>query len=206
MTIGMGLQFSTNIDLSAKELVLLSLQIGANFHQCLVWTIPPFVVQVLLNYLNKESIKKDEDLVQKCKKCVHFFEGLTLSFSSFFVLYFTLIQIYSIFMTFIFIRYIFKMAMLSFQWQGVLYLISFLTGLSCNIIWLMTLTNSVDKTNECVKSLGSQIQEKLLVTEGTQERRNLKFLKQRVNDLKPMNASGYFTIDKTTLTSMLSVR
>ena len=68
------------------------------------------------------------------------------------------------------------------------------------------MTNSVDETNERIKSLGKEIQEKLLVTEETQERRYLKFLRQRVNDLKPMNASGYFTIDKTTLTSMLSVR
>ena len=93
------------------------------------------------------------------------------------------------------------------SWQSVLYIIPyFVFGLASNVIWLITLTNSVDETNERIKSLGREIQEKLLVTEETQERRYLKFLRQRVNDLKPMNASGYFTIDKTTLTSMLSVR
>ena len=94
----------------------------------------------------------------------------------------------------------------TFSYQGILYLIGYVFSLASNIIWLITLTNSVDETNGCVKALKTEIQEKLLVTEEKQERRVLKFLRHRVEDLKPMNASGYFTIDKTTLTSMLSVR
>ena len=102
MTIGLASHYTTEI--TAENIISWALHLGMYFHICLVWTIPPFIVQVLLKYLNKETMKKDEDLVQKCKKCVILFEGLSLSFSSFFVLYFTLIQIYSIFMTFNFIR------------------------------------------------------------------------------------------------------
>ena len=94
----------------------------------------------------------------------------------------------------------------TFSSQGILYLIGYVFSLASNIIWLITLTNSVDETNGCVKALKKEIQEKLLGTEEKQERRVLKFLRHRVEDLKPMNANGYFTIDKTTLTSMLSVR
>ena len=164
----------------------------------------PFIAQVLLKYLNEETRKQDEDLVRKCKKCLQLFEKLTLSFSKFFVLYFTLIQFYSIFMTFLFIQALPRI--ITFTLQGFLLLYGFVTGIVSNIILLITMTNSVDKSNECIKALGKAIQEKLLVTEDKQERRYLKFFKQRIEDLKPMNGSGYFTIDKTTLTSMLSVR
>ena len=107
-------------------------------------------------------------------------------------------------MTFLFLRSL--PIIITFTLQGFLLLFGFITGIVSNIIWLITLTNSVDKSNECIKALGKEIQEKLLVTEEKRERRYLKFFKQRIDDLKPMNGSGYFTIDKTTLTSMLSVR
>ena len=107
-------------------------------------------------------------------------------------------------MTFLFLRAL--PIIISFTLQGFLFLFGFVTSLVSNIIWLNTLTNSVDKTNACTKALGKEIQEKLLVTDDKQERRYLKFFKQRIDDLKPMNGSGYFIIDKTTLTSMLSVR
>ena len=94
----------------------------------------------------------------------------------------------------------------TFSYQGILYLIGYVFSLASNIIWLITLTNSVDETNGCIKALKKEIHEKLLATEEKQERRVLKFLRHRVEDLNPMNANGYFTIDKTTLTSMLSVR
>ena len=191
-------------EVDASILCYLAVQLGVNLHQVIVWTLLPFVVQVLLKYLNEETMKQDEDLMRKSKKCLQLFEKFTLSFSNFFVLYFTLIQCYSIFMTFLFIQAL--PIIITFTLQGFLFLFGFVTSLVSNIIWLNTLTNSVDKTNECTKALGKEIQEKLLVTEDKQERRYLKIFKQRIDDVKPMNGSGYFTIDKTTLTSMLSVR
>ena len=191
-------------EVNASILCYLAVQLGVSFLQVIIWTLLPFIVQVLLKYLKEESIKQDEELVEKCKKCLQLFEKLTLSFSNFFVIYFTLIQCYSIFMTFLFLRAF--PIIITFTLQGFLLLFGFVTSLISNLIWLSTLTNSVDKTNECIKALGKEIQEKLLLTEDKQERRYLKFFKQRIDDLKPMNGSGYFTIDKTTLTSMLSVR
>ena len=191
-------------EITASSLGYLAVQLITNFQNVLLWTVSPFVVEVLLKYLKKLTRKKNEDLVQKCKKCLEIFESLTLSFSNFFVLYFTLIQCFSIFITFILIRTF--PVIVTFTLQGILLFIGYVTGLAFNIIWLITMTNSVDETNECIKTLGREIQEELLVTEGTQERRNLKFLKQRIDGLSPMNANGFFIIDKTTLTSMLSVR
>lgn len=191
-------------EITASNLGYLAIQFITIFENVLLWTVSPFVVEVLLKYFKKETRKKNEDLVQKCKKCLKLFESLTMSFSNFFVLYFTLIQCFSIFMTFILIRTL--PVIVTFTLQGILLFTGFVIGLAFNVIWLITMTNSVDETNECIKSLGREIHEELLVTEGTHERRNLKFLKQRIDDLPPMNANGFFIIDKTTLTSMLSVR
>ena len=110
-------------------------------------------------------------------------------------------------MIFLFVRYLSTSHVYyTFSFKSVLIIIGFVTSISYNIIWLITLTHSVADSDECINALGREIQEELLVTEEAPKRRYLKFLKQKVNDLKPMNASGYFTIDKTTLTSMLSVR
>ena len=49
-------------------------------------------------------------------------------------------------------------------------------------------------------------QDQLLVTRNKEDRRFVKYIIQRINCLRPMNACGYFEIDKATLTSMLSIR
>ena len=48
-----------------------------------------------------------------------------------------------------------------------------------------------------------QVEEK---AENKEESQQLEFWKNKYDKLKPMNAAGYFDIEKSTLTSMLSVR
>ena len=49
-------------------------------------------------------------------------------------------------------------------------------------------------------------QDSLLVSTVKEERQQLKYIIQRIEAMGPISARGYFEIDKTTLTSMLSVR
>ena len=76
MSIGLGMYFITEIN--ASSLGYFAIQVGSNFHQCLVWTIAPYVIQVLLKYLKNKTGNNNEDLVEKCKKCLQIFETLTL--------------------------------------------------------------------------------------------------------------------------------
>ena len=85
----------------------------------------------------------------------------------------------------------------TFSYQGILYLIGYVFSLASNIIWLITLTNSVDESNGCIKALKKEIQEKLLATEEKQERRVLKFLRYRVEDLV-LAMSSIFNLQKLT--------
>ena len=50
------------------------------------------------------------------------------------------------------------------------------------------------------------IRSRLLVSTVKEERQQLKYIIQRIEAMGPISARGYFEIDKTTLTSMLSVR
>ena len=51
-----------------------------------------------------------------------------------------------------------------------------------------------------------QAQDSLLLSAVREERQQLKYIIMRIEGLGPISARGYFDIDKTTLTSMLSVR
>ena len=52
----------------------------------------------------------------------------------------------------------------------------------------------------------TKAQDLLFVTADKRKRQNLKCMIQKINDIEPVSAAGYFIIDKSTLTSMLSVR
>ena len=74
------------------------------------------------------------------------------------------------------------------------------------IFCMVTQTEVIDQAFQDVQYLRRQAQEKLLNCSEKSERNQLKFLLQRMEMMGPMNGCGYFGIDKTTLTSMLSVR
>ena len=74
------------------------------------------------------------------------------------------------------------------------------------IIGLMAYTESFDNTFQTVKALKKKLNELLINTRDKTERQILKGQLKKVEMVEPMSACGYFTIDKSTLTSMLSVR
>ena len=56
------------------------------------------------------------------------------------------------------------------------------------------------------QTMKRNIQEELRLTHDPQQRHELEYLLQRFESLNPMSAGGYFTVNKGSLTSMLSVR
>ena len=67
-------------------------------------------------------------------------------------------------------------------------------------------TGEIENSFEKLKGLKTPIQERLLHCPGEVEKAQMNYLLQKIEDVKPMNACGYFDIGKSTLTSMLSVR
>ena len=71
---------------------------------------------------------------------------------------------------------------------------------------LMALTLTVESAYDSVQSLLGRTEEKLLRTTEKSERQKLKYEIRKLSKLQPMTGGGFFTISKSTLTSMLSVR
>ena len=70
----------------------------------------------------------------------------------------------------------------------------------------MALTFTVESAYDSVQDLILEKEEKLQGLLGKSERQKLKYDIRRLSKLEPMTGGGYFTISKSTLTSMLSVR
>ena len=71
---------------------------------------------------------------------------------------------------------------------------------------LLALTLTVESAYDSVQSLLERTEEKLLRTTERSERQKLKYEIRKLSKLQPMTGGGFFTISKSTLTSMLSVR
>ena len=74
------------------------------------------------------------------------------------------------------------------------------------IIGLMAYTDSIETSYDTLKSLQKSLNERLVWTRNKADRQFLKSQIRRIEMLGQINACGYFSIDKSTLTSMMSVR
>lgn len=182
--------------------VNLCIQLMENLHHAMLWVLPTFIVTVFLTKFEtccRES--KKEDYTQILSS----YEDLSIAVADFLIYYFISVQSFTIFNTFTYISTLFVEDDLDYK------LIIFYGG-SCITIFsllfnLIILTSSIDEAFQNVKVLKRNIIEKLrqsILTES--ERLELNYFKDRIDMMRPMSASGYFDIDKTTLTSMLSVR
>ena len=71
---------------------------------------------------------------------------------------------------------------------------------------LGNLTGTITSTFMATQTLKRNVQEELRLTHDPPQRHELEYLLQRFESLNPMSAGGYFTVNKGSLTSMLSVR
>ena len=164
-------------------------------------TLPNLVFQIFLQEI-QSPIHQKLSLFQKCKQVTNNFEVIQKAFSCYFFVFFSSSQFMIIFQIFMTYQYLQTLSFAS-SWQMICSI--FLQILSM-ILTLMATTNSVDETYDMKGILRKEIQIAILHTKNENELKELEFWKNEIDMLKPMNASGYFEIDKTTLTSMLSVR
>ena len=72
----------------------------------------------------------------------------------------------------------------------------------------MSFTEGFDEAYQALHLTRGTLKEKLYQFGGDckKDRMALKLLISKIDDQKPMNACGYFSIEKSTLTSILSIR
>ena len=132
------------------------------------------------------------------------YKNLVKGLRNFLFAFFTIEQSYLVLYTFFTFSSVIKKTVLSNTD------ISMMTGSFLNIASityiLISLTGSVEESSDSMETLKEEAQDLLLKSQDKPQRQQLKYLIQKIENLKGMSARGYFTVDKSTLTSMVSVR
>ena len=185
--------------------VYLLCQLGISIQQAIFLLTPPFLIQILLEHLNMRTNYEKCTTFEDCKKTLDIFATLSKSFNPFLLVYFTFNQVFAIFNVCSTASMVSGTnslgapgALMGFCGLWVMF---FAVIFSLNV-----LTGEIEDSFEKLKGLKLPIQEKLLQCQGEVEKAQMNYLLQRIEDVKPMNACGYFEIGRSTLTSMLSVR
>ena len=77
---------------------------------------------------------------------------------------------------------------------------------TAHLINIFCLTDTVNSTFEKIVLEKIKLQKQLKTCKDKDEKQHLKYLLERLNMLKPMSACGFFEINRSTLSSMLSIR
>ena len=181
--------------------VHVTIHLMENFHNALVWVLPTFLISILLTTL-KVSCK--EACLENYHKLLLSYHNISSATANFSFLYFLCIQSFTIFNTFAYVATMFQDEM-NFS-RVIFYGGSFINIFSL-LFNLLILTSSMDEAFQDLQDLKRNIIEKLRFSSVNEAQSlELRYFKDRIDLMRPMSASGYFDIDKTTLTSMLSVR
>ena len=167
------------------------------------WIVPNFVIKTILHDFVKKSKQNFHDnSVQDTLDLLQKYEALKKSLNKYLLLFYSAIQSEAIFSIFYTIsRYSKEEGLDNYELSG-----SILT-ISSAIVNLAVLTSALDEAYQAILTIRWKIYEELSMTpKDLEETRQLEYCKNMAELVRPMTASGYFEIDKTTLTSMLSVR
>ena len=181
----------------------LSMQVGINIWIAIIWQFSPFIIQIMIEKF-KESCKTVKNLEMDGIVLVDNYKNLVQGLQNFLFFYFSIAQTYLVLYIFFTFSSAIKKTVLNNNDISMM-VGSFLNIASITYI-LISLTGSVEDSSDCMQAIKEQAQDMLLTLQDKQRRQRLKYLIQKIDNLKGMSARGYFTVDKSTLTSMVSVR
>ena len=186
------------------------------FYCYLFFNIPTLCVEIWLENFNEYCKEDDFDA------CLHY-GNLSKVFSTFFFLFYSILQYLSIIVIFssivkfisgetlttpTYIRFIGNILALGkrmLQNRKIsIYLINVFLGTF--LVSMTTLTLTAESSYDSVQNVLERTEERLLRTREKSERQKLKYEIRKLSKLEPMTGGGFFQISKSTLTSMLSVR
>ena len=179
------------------------LQVGLGTWFAILWQLSPFIIQILIENF-KEHSKTVSNLEMYGFVLIEKYKNLVQGLQNFLFVFFSIEQSYLVLYIFFTFSSAIKKTVLSNNDISMM-IGSFLSIASITYI-LISLTNSVEESSDCLETLKEETQDLLLKTQDKQRRQKLKYLIQKIENLKGMSARGYFTVDKSTLTSMVSVR
>ena len=179
------------------------MQAGISVWAAVLLQLCPFIIQILIEKF-KESCKTVTHLEINGIVLVEKYKNLVQALQNFMFIFFSFDQSYLVIYIFFTFSSAIKKTVLSNNDISMMFGSSLQIASLCYI--LISLTGSVEESSDCMETLKEAAQEELLTTQEKSRRQNLKYLIQKIDNLKGMSARGYFTVDKSTLTSMVSVR
>ena len=168
------------------------------------WTLPTLVTQIFLENLTPSPPDHEKSLIGASMKFIDNFEKLERSLRGYFLMLFTPSQIIII-VQFFNGFWVSQAEYIPPSVARMSLTVTLMTALSW-VVNMVAITSSVDETEDRLRGIKKALEARLLKTRDEEEIKELEYCKNMADLLRPMNAAGYFEIDKTTLTSMLSVR
>ena len=179
------------------------LQAGISTWAAVIYQLCPFIIQILIEKF-KESCKTVTNLEINGIGLVEKYKQLVQGLQNFMFVYFSIEQSYLV--LYIFFTFSSAITKTVLSNNDISMMIGSFLQIASICYILISLTGSVEESSDCMETIKEAAQEKLLTTQEKSRRQNLKYLIQKIDNLKGMSARGYFTVDKSTLTSMVSVR
>ena len=198
------IQYKENFPSISLLLGNIALWLAAGFYYSFIWILPSILAAILMKYFEEKCNNYYEEFIHNCKKCIDLYEKLSEGLKNYLFLNFTAVQSWAIFYTFVCLSTLVKKK--SYETLDLILTAGSLCHVGTVILCLIALTSSLDSAHQCLQKLKRQAQDNLLASSVKTERQQLKYIIQRIEGMGPISARGYFEIDKTTLTSMLSVR
>ena len=188
---------------TANYIAYLFFQSAVNIYQVILWQLPPLIIQILIEKF-KQSCCTIRSVEIDGRVLIRNYENLSHGLKNFLLIYYFIMQ--SFLIMFIFFTFSSAIKKTSLNSNDIMMMAGAFLNIAPMTYTLVSLTNSIEECFGCIENVKQEALEKLLICHDKAKRQLLKYLIQKIDYLKPMNARGYFTVDKSTLTSMLSVR
>ena len=163
-----------------------------------------FIVQVLLDNFSYEC-KKEDHTIENYLRLIEAYEKFDNVFGYFFLIFFFCNQLFLIVECYV------MFSNLMVENQNV-YTADFVGKFGrffmyvAMVVIMNVVLNSAENTFKAMKEMERNLQDQLYATEEDKYEKDLRYLIQKLEKLKPLSAAGYFDIQKGCLTSMFSVR
>ena len=169
--------------------------------------ISPLVAEIVLGTFccdcNNTTREFGDSFIRNVKLCFQKYYTISNALKYFCFCFYILNQLMNIFFIFFLLSFF---NVKTYSVALIMIISGYILNICCVTTILISMTEAFDDAFQAIQDMRGDIIERLLETSTEQETKQLEYLKNKSELIKPMNAAGYFCIEKSTLTSMLSVR
>ena len=149
-------QYEENFPSMSLLLGNMALQLSTGLYYSFIWILPSILAAILMKYFEEKCNNYYEEFIQNCKKCIDLYEKLSEALKNYLFLYFTAVQSWAIFYTFVSLSTLVKKK--SYETLDLILTAGSLSHVGTVILCLIALTSSLDSAHQCLQKLKRQAQ------------------------------------------------